>query len=58
MSKFLSGKKTYLGLAVALIGVFGLAKYISPDEATAIINGVFEIVGIVFAIYGRYVARP
>ena len=57
MQKFLEGKKTYIGLVVALVGVFGLASYVSPAEATELINNLFSIVGICFAIYGRVVAK-
>lgn len=56
--KGLEGRKTYLGLIIALIGVFGLAKYITPEEATLVVNHIFEIVGIAIALYGRIVTKP
>lgn len=58
MKKYLEGKKTFLGLAIALMGVFGLARFVSPEETTTIVNNLFEVVGIALAIYGRIKARP
>ena len=58
MNKILEGKKTYLGLAIALVGILGLSQYISEAETTTLLNSLFEIVGIVIAIYGRIVTRP
>ena len=57
MSKILAGKKTYIGLIVTLVGVFGLTKFISPAEAETLMKSIFEIVGIVIAMYGRFVAK-
>lgn len=58
MEKFMEGRKTYTGLVIALIGVFGLAAYITPAEAGEAMNHVFELVGIAMAVYGRVVAKP
>ena len=57
MTKFFEGKKTYIGLVVALIGVFGLGSYISPTEATELVNNLFAITGIIVAIYGRIATK-
>ena len=57
MNKILEGKKTYLGLAIALVGILGLSQYISEAETTTLLNSLFEIVGIVIAIYGRIVTK-
>lgn len=54
----LNGLKTYLGLGVALLGVLGFGGLISEDEAGRSYDLVIELVGIVFAVYGRFVARP
>ena len=58
MKTFLEGRKTYISLAIALIGVFGFASFITPVETTEFINSIITIVGIVGAVYGRFVARP
>lgn len=57
MKNFLQGKKTYISLAVALIGVFGLASYVTPTEATELINSIITVIGIVGAVYGRVVTK-
>ena len=57
MQKFLEGKKTYIGLAIALVGVFGLTEYISAVEAERAMQLGFELVGIAIAVYGRFVAK-
>jgi len=56
--KKLEGKKTYIGLVVALIGVLNLTKYISPEEAEHAMKLIFELIGIAIAVYGRAVAKP
>ena len=58
MKTFLDGKKTYLGLALTLAGVFGLARFITDAELEVALNALFEIVGVAIAVYGRFVARP
>lgn len=51
------GKKTYIGLAIALIGIFGISNIISPAEAETTIKLLFELVGIAIAVYGRIVTK-
>ena len=58
LSKLLEGKKTYLGLAIALLGALGLGGLISEGEANQVVNLVIELVGLVLAIYGRIKAKP
>lgn len=58
MLNLLEGKKTYIGLAVALIGVLGLTNYITPDETEQAMSLIFELAGILIAVYGRFVAKP
>lgn len=53
--KRINGYKTYTGLVIALIGILGLTDYISPDQIGAVVKATFEITGIIFAAYGRYV---
>jgi len=56
--KSLQGYKTYIGLAITLLGVLGLGGIISSDELTEIVDGVLQIAGIAIAVYGRIVALP
>ena len=53
----LEGKKTYIGLAVALIGVLGISSYITETETADLLNKLFEIAGILMAIYGRIMVK-
>lgn len=53
----LDGKKTYIGLAIALAGVLGATKYISPADMEKTISLIAELIGIGIAIYGRYKAK-
>ncbi len=51
-----NGRKTYLGLAIALLGVFGAGSLIAPDEMEKTVNLIMELAGIAFAVYGRHKA--
>ncbi len=53
----LDGKKTYIGLAVTLAGVFGVFKYVTEGDLTTTLNTLAEVIGLVIAIYGRYKAK-
>lgn len=51
----MKGYKTYTGLIVTLMGIIGIAKYFgTTEELSNVINALFEIVGLIFAAYGRY----
>ena len=58
MKQILEGKKTYIGLAITLFGLFGLVAYITPEETERVFTMLFEFVGIGIAVYGRIVAKP
>ena len=58
MDKFLQCKKTYIGLFIALAGAVGLFKYVSEGELTTFLNVGAELVGLGFAAYGRFNAKP
>ncbi len=53
----LNGKKTFIGIAVMLIGAFGLGDIVSPGEFEHVVNLAFELVGSLIAIYGRVQAK-
>ena len=53
----LDGKRTYIGLAVALLGYFGLAQIIGgTEEVTRAVDSALALFGFVMAVYGRYKA--
>lgn len=52
------GKKTYIGLVVALAGALGVFNYVSEADFTTTLNTLLEFAGLVFAAYGRYKAKP
>ena len=54
----LAGKKTYIGIVVALVGALGLFRYVSEGDITTTLNTLTEVLGLAFAAYGRYKAKP
>ena len=58
MANLLAGKKTYIGLAISLLGALGVFKYISEADLASFLDVGFQIAGLAFAWYGRYKAKP
>lgn len=58
MSAFLAGKKTYISLAIVLLGVLGFGDLVSEGELAEGIDAVLKVVGLAGAVYGRAVAKP
>ena len=56
--KYLEGKKTFIGILIALAGTLGLFKYVSEGDATTFLNVRAELVGLAIAAYGRYKVKP
>lgn len=56
--KALQGFKTYIGLAVTVLGIFGFGSLVSEEELGRSVDLVMELVGIALAVYGRFVAKP
>ena len=54
----LEGKKTYIGLIIAFSGVLGVFKYVSEGDLTTFLNVGAELIGLGFAAYGRFKAKP
>ena len=50
----LEGKKTYIGILIALAGALGIFKYISEGDLATTLNTIVEVCGLAFASYGRY----
>ena len=57
MQSFLDGKRTWIGLAVTIIGATGLSKSVAPDQAAALFDALFQVVGIIIAICGNQKAQ-
>jgi TRAP-type C4-dicarboxylate transport system permease small subunit len=57
MQSFLDGKRTWIGLAITVAGIFGVSKYISSEELTNILNVVFTLLGLIVTAYGNYKAQ-
>ena len=52
------GKKTYIGIFIALAGALGVFRYVSEGDLTTTLNTLLEVAGLAFATYGRYKAKP
>lgn len=58
-SAMLEGKKTYLGIVIAALGVvLGWVGVGGEAEATQIVTHGAELVGLLIALYGRWAAKP
>lgn len=50
----MDGKKTYAGIGVMVLGMFGVAKYVGIETDVAnVINSGFQFFGAVLALYGN-----
>lgn len=56
MSNFLEGKKTYIGIAMTIAGLF--LPEVQVEAIGAALNDIFVAVGSVLAAYGRFKAKP
>jgi hypothetical protein len=45
--------KTFVGVAIVVIGWFGLADAVSESELSTLVDSVVVVVGLVTTIYGR-----
>jgi uncharacterized membrane protein YGL010W len=54
----LEGKKTFIGIAVFVIGWMGVSHYVTSGEVTTIVDNLFQLIGTALAIYGRIKAKP
>jgi hypothetical protein len=51
-----NGKKTFIGLIIAILGLLGLGDVFLAEEVSSFVNNLLELFGIVMAWYGRLVA--
>lgn len=52
--KKLEGRKTYIAIAVLVLGMFGIGDIITETDMSVLIDSVMQIIGVIGAIYGRY----
>lgn len=45
--------KTFIGVAIIVLGWLGLADFVSEGELASIVDAVIVVVGLVTTIYGR-----
>lgn len=53
----MEGYKTYIGLAITLLGLFHIGYLVNADQLGNLINAGAQIGGIIFSIYGNYKAH-
>ncbi len=53
----MNGFKTYTGLLITLLGILGLGKIFPSDQVAQIADLILQIGGLIFAWYGRKVAK-
>lgn len=53
----MNGYKTWTGLIITLLGSLGIAQSFGNDQLTQLIDALFQLGGIVFAMYGNYKAH-
>jgi hypothetical protein len=50
----LDGKKTFIGIALFVLGYLGVAQFVGgTEELTKIADSVVVLAGVAIAIYGR-----
>lgn len=55
----LTGYRTWLGLAITIIGTFGLYEKLglSKDDVSQIVDTAVTLAGLILAAYGNYQAH-
>ncbi len=53
----ISGYKTFLGIAIAFLGVIGFGDIITEGEAVVLVDTATQLIGLLIAVYGRIKAR-
>lgn len=56
-NNFMEGSRTWVGLGLLFLGMFGLGDLVSSDQAAHLLNAAADIVGLLIAIYGNYKAH-
>lgn len=53
----LEGYKTWIGLAVTVLGMFGLGYLVTGAQLADVVDAVLKIAGVAIAVYGNYQAH-
>ena len=52
----MKGKKTYVGIVIALLGYVGVSQYFGAVDSAQFADSIVQLAGLVMAAYGRYKA--
>ncbi len=52
--EFMQGYRTITGLVVIILGFLGLGEFISETQVGTFIDLLFQMIGIILAIYGNH----
>lgn len=53
----LEGYKTYIGIAITILGSVGLGYLVTPSQLGDLVDSILKIAGIVISVYGNYKAH-
>jgi len=53
----MQGYKTWVGIAMILLGWFGAADLVTEDQVAEVLDVVFQLIGMGITIYGNYKAH-
>lgn len=57
MLNFMSGSRTWTGIALAIAGTLGLGKIFGSENLQGIVDTGLQLVGFIVAAYGNYKAH-
>ena len=53
----MQGYKTWIGIIITIMGVFGLGYLVTGDQLAQVVDSALKIFGILMTIYGNYKAH-
>jgi cadmium resistance protein CadD (predicted permease) len=53
----LQGYKTWIGLALTLLGFTGAYKYVTQEQVAQMLALISQVIGLAIAVYGNYDAH-
>lgn len=53
----LQGYKTWVGIAVMILGLSGLSKYVTPEQWQIFSNSLIDLIGLAITAYGNWDAH-
>ena len=55
--EILQGYKTWIGLVMTILGFVGVFRFVTQEQVAQLFDLIFQIAGLVVAIYGNYKAH-